>query len=161
MNPTTSSLIRLAVAALLLGGLDADVAAQPSVNAVLGGTFDSLDRTAAAASDSAAPSGSVALEQLAFVQRLRLFYSLDGGTFTTEGDWHYLQHGGGGRYRIALGGKAGLFVGATGTLRVNGDSWSTANYKALGAFSNLDMPVLARDDSRRGACRPAHLRRPA
>jgi hypothetical protein len=140
MSPNMPSLIRVSSAALLLGSLASTALAQTSVSATVGGSLDSVDRQVVAASDSATPAGSFTLEQLALAERLRLFYALDGGTFTTEGDWHYVQHGGGARYRFDVGEAAGLFVGATGSVRLNGESWSTANYRALGAFTNLEVP---------------------
>lgn len=140
MSPTNTWMTRVLSAALVMGPLTPTAMAQISVSAIVGGSLDSVDRQATAASDSGSPAGSFSFEQLAFAERLRLFYALDGGTFTTEGDWRYVQHGAGARYRVGLGEQAGLFVGASGAVRVNGDSWSTANYKALGAFSNLELP---------------------
>jgi hypothetical protein len=140
MSLSATSITRVLSAAVLVASFAADSVAQTSVSAVVGGSLDSVDRQVVAASDSATPAGSFTLEQLALAERLRLFYALDGGTFTTEGDWHYVQHGGGGRYRFDVGERAWLFVGGTGSVRLNGESWSTANYRALGAFTNLEVP---------------------
>jgi hypothetical protein len=131
--------IRSALAALALSAATAaGASAQPSVQAVFGASLDQVDRNTAAAESSSAPAGTFSLEQYAFEERLRLFYDFDGGTFTSEGDWHYLQHGAGARYQHALGQRTALYVGGTAALRTNGDSWSAASYRAGGVFGNVE-----------------------
>ena len=122
----------------LLAGTAASASAQPSIQAVVGASVDRLDRGAATTESSAAPAGSLSVEHLALDGRLRLAYDLDAGTFSSDGDWHYLQHNAGVRYRVGLGAKTGLFVGGSAALRANGDSWSSANYRAGGLFANVE-----------------------
>ena len=111
---------------------------QPSMSGVITGAFDHVEKSVATTEDaSTAPAGTLDFEHLAFEERLRLFYTMDGGTFSGDGDWHYLTHYGGARHAFDLSPDARLFVGGTATVRVNGDSWSTANYNAVGGFANL------------------------
>lgn len=130
---------RSALAVLGLLVCSATVAsAQPSGQAVLGASVDRLDRATTANDANSAPAGTLSLEQYALADRLRLFYVFDGGTYSSEGDWHYLQHTGGVSYRFPLGQRSALYVGGTAALRANGDSWSTANYRAGGLFGNVE-----------------------
>jgi hypothetical protein len=102
-----------------------------------------LERAAGDEGGYAQPSvaGAVEIEQLLREERIRLSYNLSAGTFASPGDWHYVEHGGGGRYRFDLGPAARhhLFVGGDVTLRRNGDSWEAADYTGLGAFANLEL----------------------
>lgn len=112
--------------------------AQTSASGVIAGAFDRVAKSADATSDSgAAPVGTFDLEHFAFGERLRVFYTMDGGTFSDTGDWHYMTHYGGVRHAFDLRSDVRVFVGGSATVRVNGDSWSNANYNAVGAFSNL------------------------
>lgn len=142
---------RRSLAALLVClGLSSTTSAQPSMQAVFGASLDRVEHGDTSTDSSTAPAGSFSVEHFALEERLRVFYTLDGGTFSSEGDWHYLQHGAGARYRFAPGPRTGLFVGGTVALRTNGDSWSSANYKAAGLFANVEHE-LGRATLRAGA----------
>lgn len=123
---------------VLLACTAAAASAQPSGQAVFGASLDRLDRGTSATESSTAPAGTFSIEQYAFDERVRLSYTFDGGTFSSEGDWGYLQHNVGARYRLAIGQRTGLFLGGSAALRSNGESWSTANYRAGGAFGNVE-----------------------
>ena len=141
------------------------------MSGVITGAFDHVEKSVATTDDaSTAPAGTLDVEHLAFEERLRLFYTMDGGTFSGDGDWHYLTHYGGARHAFDLSPDARLFVGGTATVRVNGDSWSTANYNAVGGFANLQWSrgtstlragtrVDATTLRRRGRARPERAQR--
>ncbi len=102
-------------------------------------SLERLEHEGPAAESQHAPAVTATVEHFALDERLRLFYALDAGTFATEGDWTYLSHGIGVSHRVDLGSAARrLFIGGQASVRLNGDAWTDANYRALSAFANLE-----------------------
>ena len=133
--------VRLPVAAVLFVAAVADPArAQLSVEAHLGGAHDAITYGDVDPESRLATSGSLGAEYLLAGGRGRVSYSLDGATYTTPGDWSTLRHDLGGVYRADLSdsGRLRLFLGATATLRDNGDAWADAGYRALGGMANVE-----------------------
>lgn len=127
--------------------------AQPSVTVTLGRALNSIGSTGALASDDRQTTGgSVEAEQKLAGERVRLFYSLDGGDFTTVGDWHYYEHEAGATWLARRAGAAGptIYTGATATWRSNGSSWAAADYRALGLFVNAEWKQVATRTIRAG-----------
>lgn len=119
----------------------AQAPAQPSVTVSFGRSLNSLTSTdSMTADDRQTMGGSIDAEQKLAGDRLRLFYSLDAGDYTTAGDWRYYQHEVGSTWQLRKAGASGpsIFTGASGTWRTNGDSWAAADYHALGLFLNAE-----------------------
>ena len=130
------SVIHSVVIALLL--IAPSASAQPAFEATIGRALDSMAATATG-DDRGITAGGLLLEHWMASERLRIFYDLDAGDYTTPGDWRYFLHQGGATWRADLGqGGPRLFVGGTGTWRDNGASWAAAGYQAFGAFANLE-----------------------
>lgn len=136
----THALSRLAVRATALLTLGAaPAAAQPAVSASVATAIDSIAPAGVSSETTAAPLISAAFEHLFADERGRLFYELDAGTFGTPGDWHYQVHNAGGSWTLASeDGRRRLYVGGSAWWRANGDSWAAANYRGVGAFSNVE-----------------------
>ena len=136
------SLTGLAVlAALLVTPLGAH--AQPSATVSLGRSFNSFNEGSAAESGRSVEAGIEADHQAAD-GRLRLFYSLDAGTYTTPGDWGYYLNTTGATWRLGKQAEDGkpappaTYVGGSLSWRSNGASWAAADYFALAAFANTE-----------------------
>jgi hypothetical protein len=84
---------------------------------------------------------TVAAEHKFNEEHARLFYSLDSGTFSAEGNWSYYLHSAGMVYRVDLKQQptARLFLSGWGALRNNGTSWAAADFHALGAMANVEV----------------------
>lgn len=112
--------------------------AQSAFEATIGRALDSMGATAGG-DDRGITAGGLLLEQWVASERLRLYYDLDAGDYSTPGDWAYFLHQAGATWRADLGqGGTRLFIGGAGTWRDNGASWAAAGYKAFGAFANLE-----------------------
>ncbi len=112
--------------------------AQPAFEATIGRALDSMGATSGG-DDRGITAGGLLLEQWVASERLRLYYDLDAGDYSTPGDWGYFLHQAGATWRAELGqGGSRLFVGGEGTWRDNGASWAAAGYKAFGAFANVE-----------------------
>jgi hypothetical protein len=147
MNPQTSrapaGARRIAwIAAALFSTLGpAPASAQPSITVSFGRVLNSLNSTDMQTSDDRhTMGGSVDAEQKFASERVRLFYTLDAGDYTTAGDWRYFQNEVGGTWQLRKAATSGpsIFTGASGTWRTNGDSWAAADYQALGVFLNAE-----------------------
>jgi hypothetical protein len=131
--------MRRATFVLLVGVLvpALPAAAQPSASGTLGPGISTTTGDGAATEINA----SAGFEQLLDSGKVRLFYDFATGDFASEGDWRFLAHAAGASYRFDFGtGKRHrVYAGADGTLRRNGDSWSAADFNALGAFANVEL----------------------
>ena len=119
-------------------------AGQPSVDLTFGRALAPLAATDGATTTAAdsrqTTAGSVDLAHRVADERVRLFYSLDAGTYNTPGDWSSYLHSAGGTWRSTKPGstRPTIFVGGSAAWRANGASWAAANYRALGAFANVE-----------------------
>jgi hypothetical protein len=147
MNPRTTlspaRVLRVAAitAAVISTLATVEASAQPSITVSFGRALDSLTSTDTMTSDDRhTMGGSIDAEQKLASERLRLFYTLDAGNYTTAGDWRYYQNEVGGTWQLRKTGTSGpsIFTGASGTWRTNGDSWAAADYQALGIFLNAE-----------------------
>ncbi len=126
-------------AALLWTLASGQAFAQPSITVSFGRALNALTSTDTMTSDGPrATAGSIEAEQKLASERLRLFYTLDAGDYTTAGDWRYLQNDLGATWQLRKAATTGpsIFTGASGTWRSNGTSWAAADYRALGVFLN-------------------------
>jgi hypothetical protein len=124
------------VSAALFGGVSAQ--AQPAVDATLGFGLEALRPAGEAADARATLSGRIAPEVLFAAGRGRVGYALDGGSYSTPGDWSFLAQ----RLETSLrfdAGSSKLYLGAKGVLRRNGDAWADADYDAIGGFARLEL----------------------
>ena len=130
---------RLSIAAALLF-VAAPAVAQLSVDVRLGGAHDALAYADTEPEGRLATAGTLDAEYLFAGGRARLFYALDGATYSTPGDWSTLRHDLGGVHRTDLtdSGRLRLFLGANATWQGNGDAWSVAGYRALGGMANIE-----------------------
>lgn len=138
---TTRLLLTVAGVALLA----APALAQPSMEVTFGRALAPLasvapTQPASLESSRQTTAGSLDLEHRFADERMRLFYSLDAGTYNTPGDWSYYLHTAGGTWRSAKAGskRTTLFLGGSATWRANGASWAAADYRGLGAFANVE-----------------------
>ncbi len=142
---TFSSLARRGAALLAFSSLATPSAAQTSFTASVGRALSSFAESATESRQNTA--GSVQAEQRAAGGRLRLFYSLDAGSYATEGDWSYALHNAGATWRFGGArpeGKASptsVFAGGSFSWRSNGSSWSAADYRGVGLFANLQRQM--------------------
>jgi hypothetical protein len=129
----------IGVALLLVAAASTHAAAQPGFTVTLGRAHNAFSDGEATDSEQTT-TAAVLAEQYSFDERLRLFYSLDSGSFTTPGDWTYLEHAAGTSWRFGAADESrpALFVGATGTWRTNGVSWTAADFRGFGAFANVE-----------------------
>ncbi|HEY7509290.1 MAG TPA: hypothetical protein VIG50_03510 [Vicinamibacteria bacterium] len=161
-SPWRERLGRRAVLALALAVPAPASFAQARLEATVAGAAESFSAEDGAAQGQSALAGGIAVEY-ALGSRGRLFYELDAGDFSTPGAWTYAVHRAGGVSATDLGGGARLFLGLDATLRANGEAWSAADFRALGALMNLELrPAQAmtawlgyRIDSRRFPDLPA------
>jgi hypothetical protein len=136
----SATTVRVLMTAIALGAA-AGAWAQAGVDARLGVAIDALRPGAFAGETRGTFDGTLAPELRFSAERGRLYYSLDGGSYNTPGDWSFLAHALGASYRLDLAGKdkARLHLGGSGTLRRNGEAWSYADYDARSAFANLEL----------------------
>src|SRR5512139_508693 len=80
-------------------------AAQPGFTVTFGRAFNSLSDPSAPAESRQTVAGTVEAEHVLAAERLRVFYALDAGTYTTPGDWRYFLNNVGATWRVALGEK--------------------------------------------------------
>ena len=140
---------------LILAGLAcsaAQASAQPGITVNLGGAFGSIGAPGVAAEERQTMVGAVEVEHVLASDRLRLHYEFDGGTYATPGDWDYRLHTAGGTWRVKFGDerKHTLHLGAFGSWRANGLSWSAADYGALGFMANAEVHLSDRATVRFG-----------
>ena len=138
----------LAVGAMLW--LSAESAtAQPSLNVTFGRALNALSPTDTVTADDRRTIGAaVDAEQKLAGERLRLFYSLDAGDYTTPGDWRYYENIGGATWQVRPQRSTGLavFAGADALWRTNGTSWAAADYRALGPVPQRRVETLGDPD---------------
>lgn len=111
--------------------------AQVGLEATVVPAFESLSPEGAARESRGTIDGGLDLEALFASERGRVFYALDAGTFSTPGDWSFLQHDAGVTWRLGDTSGPHAFLGASGTLRRNGDAWAAGDYDAVGAKANF------------------------
>jgi len=140
--PTRSG---LAIGSLAVGAMlwlsAGDAAAQPSFSVTFGRAMNALSPTDSVTVDDRRTIGAaVEAEQKLAGERLRLFYSLDAGDYTTPGDWRYYENIGGATWQVRPQQPTGVavFAGADALWRTNGTSWAAADYRALGLFLNTE-----------------------
>jgi hypothetical protein len=135
-----SATLRALMTAIALGAASG-AWAQGGVDARLGVAIDALRPGAFASQTRGTFDGTLAPELRFSSERGRLYYTLDGGSYNTPGDWSFVSHGLGASYRADLAGKdkARLHLGGSATLRRNGEAWSYADYDGLTAFANLEL----------------------
>ena len=152
---TFSTFARRGAASLAFLALAVPASAQPSFTASIGRALNSFSEEAAAESRQST-AARIDVEQRAADRRLRLFYELDAGSYTTPGDWSYYLHRAGATWRLGGATDAGrpsssaLFAGGTLSWRSNGTSWTAANYRALGLFANLQRQTSPASTFRAG-----------
>jgi len=143
------------LAAAVLLAMPMEAGAQPSATVSLGRSFNSFNETSAAESGRSVEA-TIDADHLAADGRLRLFYALDAGTYTTPGDWVYYLNTAGATWRIgnkAEDGKrapSATFVGGSLSWRSNGASWAAADYVAVAAFANVERHPSATSTVRFG-----------
>ena len=116
-------------------------AAQPSLNVTFGRALNSLSSTDAVSADDRRTTGAaVEAEYQLAGERLRLFYTLDAGDYTTPGDWRFYENIAGATWQLRPQKSKGLavFAGTDALWRTNGASWAAADYRALGLFLNAE-----------------------
>jgi hypothetical protein len=130
---------RVAFAAAALVVAAAPAFPQASFEATVGGSLEALRGATVGATGRSSVSGGASLG-LEFDEECgSLSYDVEGGTYATPGDWSYLLHRPRARYQIDLGTGKHLYLGATGTVRRNGDAWASADYAGVGGFANLEL----------------------
>lgn len=126
--------------ALLLLAVATPAWAQTGGSVSIGRTLTSF--TGADAETRQGNSAEVMAEHKAANDTVRLFYTLDAGTFTTPGDWTYYLHNTGVTWHTAKDDKKPrrpmLFVGGSLSWRSNGESWSAVGYRAVNLFTNVE-----------------------
>jgi hypothetical protein len=133
--------IRVAIMAAAFVASVLPASAQPSVSASVGSTFEGYQDSQSIAERRRNVSGTVGFEHVFAGEKGRVYYDFDGGTFDSPGDWSYNQHNLGVRYRIGGAGDRDrrLFVNVTFVGRRNGDAWTNADYRAVGASMNAEF----------------------
>ena len=112
---------------------------QPSLTASIGGSLDSYSEASQELTLGAA-AGFLGAEYLFADERGSLFYDLDVGRHSASGDWSFVAHEAGLVGRLDLREEtARLYLGGSASWRSNGEAWSYADYRALGAFANLEL----------------------
>jgi len=112
--------------------------AQPGLSVLIAQTWTNWNEAAVAHDDNTAPVGELELEHQWLDSRLRVFYTLAAGTYTTPGDWRYMTNNGGAVGRVDLSPNTRLFLGGSAWWRANGDAWESANYRGLSGNANLE-----------------------
>ncbi len=146
MNPVCHPPFRrLIVAGLsvatILTAASGRAAGQPALNVTFGRALNALSSAdAVGADDRRTTGGAIEAEQKLAGERLRLFYSLDAGDYTTPGDWRYFENLAGATWQVRPQRSSGpaISAGADALWRTNGSSWEAADYRALGLFLNAE-----------------------
>jgi len=135
------STVRAAVLSVALLFCATPLFAQPALIASLGRAFNAVSSIAADATSRQTTAASIEAEHQFAGERLRVFYEMDAGTFTTPGDWHYSLNSAGATYRVSFGasGSNRFYVTGSGTWRANGVDWGTADFRAVGLRANVEM----------------------
>lgn len=146
---------RWAPVVLALAGLAlfvTDGSAQPGLTVTIGRAFGSIGAPGEDAEGRQTTVGAVEAEHVLASDRLRLYYEFDGGTYATPGDWRYTLHTAGGTWRVPFGNerKNTLHLGAFGSWRTNGLSWSASDYRAVGFMANAELHPSGRATVRFG-----------
>lgn len=116
--------------------------AQPSFQVTIGRWFESTTASVSDPDETRTTSARLSAEHQLAGERLRLFYHLDAGDFSTLGAWSYVLHNAGAMYRVDFAqGRHKLFVGGNATMRSNGASWSEANYGAVEGLANAQFAL--------------------
>ena len=131
------SLVTAALAFVFALALPGSSAAQVGLGATAVPAFESLSPEGSAKESRGTIDGGLDAEALFASERGRVFYALDAGTFSSPGDWSFLQHDAGMTWRLGDTSGPHVFLGASGTLRRNGDAWAAADYDAVGAKANF------------------------
>jgi len=140
----------LAVAGLVF--FVADAYAQPGLTVSIGRAFGSVGAPGASTASRQTTVGAIEVEHALASNRLRLYYEFNGGTYATPGDWHFTLHTAGGTWRVPFGSvqKNTLHLGAFGSWRTNGLSWSASDYRAVGFMANTELHPSGRATVRFG-----------
>ena len=139
------SSVAAAVALFIL--LPGSLPAQTAFTVSLGRAFNSLSEGGIAESRQNT-AARVSVEQRAADARLRLYYHLDSGSYTTPGDWTYYLHSAGGTWKFGPKPEEGkpaplaVYAGGFASLRSNGTSWAAADYRAITLFANVQRQPL-------------------
>jgi hypothetical protein len=118
--------------------LTAHAFAQPAFDLTVGGSLAALDEAGFGRSTRGLAHAALDFEQRFDDAHGRVGYALAAATYATEGDWRSLLHTAELVYRIDLAAeeRGRLFLGASGSLRDNGDAWGQADYRAFGLMAN-------------------------
>jgi hypothetical protein len=131
------SLARAALVVASTVALPRSSPAQLAIDASVVPAFESLSPEGSAKETRGTIDGGLDAEALFASERGRVDYTLDAGTYATVGDWSFLQHDAGLTWRLGETAGPHAFLGVSGTLRRNGDSWAAADYDAVGAKANF------------------------
>ncbi len=112
--------------------------AQPSVDLTLGSSIDAAGASLVDREGGQVTSGGLAAEYRLNEERVRLFYDLDAGTYSTPGDWRYFVHDAGTVVRLG-GPSRRLFLGGGAAWRLNGDAWGGTDFRDLHAMANVEL----------------------
>ncbi len=129
-------------AAVLALGLvtTAPVSAQPSFEVTIGRWFESTTSVVSDPGQTRTTAASLSAEHQTAGERLRLFYDLEAGDFSTVGAWSYYLHNAGAVYRVGFAqGRHTLFIGGDATVRSNGASWSDADFGVIAGLANAQF----------------------
>jgi hypothetical protein len=139
----THSLVQTAAVVLALGlATVAPAAAQPSFDVTIGRWFESTTSVVSDPDQTRTIAAQISASHQAADERLRLFYDLDAGDFSTVGAWSYFLHNAGAVYRVDFAqGRHTFFVGGNATVRSNGASWSDANFGGVQGLANLQFSL--------------------
>ncbi len=132
------SVSHFAVSLLFLLFTAAFAVAQPAVDLTVGRAVDAAGESVSGREGGQVTSGGLLAEYRLDGGRVRLFYDLDAGTFSTPGDWRYVVHESGAVVRVGTPAKR-LFVGAGAVWRLNGDAWGGADFRDLYAMANVEL----------------------
>jgi hypothetical protein len=120
----------------------APASAQPSFDITIGRWFESTTSVVSDPDQTRTIAAQISAEHQMDDERLRLFYDLDAGDFSTAGAWNYFLHHAGATYRVDFAeGRHKLFVGGNATVRSNGASWSDANFGGIQGLANLQLTL--------------------
>jgi hypothetical protein len=134
----------LTLAAVVALGLAtaAPASAQPSFEVTIGRWFESTTSVVSDPDQTRTIAAQLSAEHRVADERLRLFYDLDAGDFSTVGAWSYFLHNAGAVYRVDFAqGRHAFFVGGNATVRSNGASWSDANFGAVEGLANVQFSL--------------------
>lgn len=132
----------LTLAAVVALATAAPATAQPSFEVTIGRWFESTTSVVSDPDQTRTLAAQLSAEHQMADERLRLFYDLDAGDFSTVGAWSYFLHHAGAVYRVDFAqGRHALFVGGNATVRSNGASWSDANFGGVEGLVNVQFSL--------------------